>query len=84
MPDIPPLVPGKRKHAKRPQDKTHYGLTHQRLAKQVIHDRPICEYQYDGCLGWSTEADHLVYPARSITDYKATCKPCHIKRHAHS
>ena len=81
MPDIPPLVPGRRKYTKPPKDRTHYGTTHQKLRLQVLAMSPLCQYQFEGCTGWSEEADHLVYPARSVDDYRSCCAHCHRIRH---
>lgn len=79
---IPPIVPSKASYRKAPQkNRQHYGKTHQALRKELLAKRPVCEYQYEGCTGFATEADHLRYPARSIEDYKAACQHCHKLRH---
>lgn len=78
---MPPLVPGRRKYNRPPKDRTHYGTTHQKLRQQVLAACPLCQYQFAGCTGWATEADHLRYPARSVEDYAASCAACHRKRH---
>lgn len=83
MPDIPPLVPSKRKYnARKPTDRHHYGELHRELRAARLKKYPTCEYRFPNiCTILSEEADHLVYPARHIDHYKATCKACHKEKH---
>jgi hypothetical protein len=75
--NMPPLVPGRRKYNRPPKDRTHYGTIHQKLRAELLAKFPLCQYRFEGCTGWSEEADHLRYPARCVEDYAACCSHCH-------
>jgi hypothetical protein len=82
-PQMPPLTPA-RKYRKKPQAKTtdrDYGKRHRELRKLLLAKYPLCQWQLEGCTGWSEEADHLVRPATCLEHYQATCRHCHHKRH---
>lgn len=82
MSDLPPTAKRlnlhKPKQTPRP-DRQHYGGLHQKLRRQLIEQRPLCEAKIEGvCTGWSTEAHHLVYKQNmTLSDYMAVCAECH-------
>lgn len=81
MNDIPPLVPKGRKYTRpkpNPTSREHYGTKHQKLRLQRLAQHPICERCQ---AAFSTQAHHLVYPARSVDDYQALCEGCHKEEH---
>ena len=81
MPFGPKKVPLKASYA-RPKKRGDYGsTTHQSLRRLLLETFPTCQYAYPGCTGWSTDADHLVYPATRLEDYVACCGSCHRHRH---
>lgn len=83
MPTGPKKVPIKSKSFARPNKRGDYGsTTHQTLRRLLLERFPMCQYAYPGiCTGWSTQADHLRYPATCLDDYRACCSACHRKRH---
>jgi hypothetical protein len=82
-PQMPPLVPKRRYTRPKPKNREHYRTIHQKLRKELLAKNPLYAYQFEGCSGWATEADHIRYPARSIEDYTPTCAHCHKMRHRH-
>ncbi len=69
--------PAPRPERKRERKRTtqhHYGATHQHLRRLRLAKYPICERCHEA---FAEEAHHLVYPAKSVDDYQAVCKPCH-------
>ena len=79
-PQMPGLVPTKRKYNRppRPKTSTHYGTTHQKLRALLLSKYPICQLCESNA---SVEAHHIVYPARALEDYRAVCTPCHQSLH---
>lgn len=80
MPDAPKFANLTTKGTGKPRPSSTargYDTKHRKLAAQRRHEHPICEYCHDA---WSVDADHLVYPARSVDDYRATCRSCHNKK----
>lgn len=60
----------------RPQEGC-YGTIHRKLRAELLNTFPFCQFQGEGCEGFSVEAHHLQYPATSLSDYMALCPVCH-------
>lgn len=56
-----------------------YDTTHRKLRAVLLKTYPLCQHRGKQCTGWSAEAHHKVYPARSLSDYEAVCHACHVE-----
>lgn len=64
-----------------------YDARHRKLRLEVLALNPVCTCPGcgKGCCNntaFSTDADHLKYPAVCVEDYRALCRSCHMRIHA--
>jgi hypothetical protein len=82
MPDKPKLAPVLKAADAEPRKLSStargYDARHRKLRALRLNAHPLCE----SCgKQWSTVAHHLVYPAKTVDDYRAVCSGCHNAIH---
>lgn len=82
MPDRPPTLPFRPKHATKPRPSTTargYGHAHQKARKLLLARTPICEVCRDA---WATDMHHADGDTsnRDRSNLVAVCEACHHSR----